>query len=74
MKTVAIQGVAGSFHDIAVRNFFKVQEIKLVPCDSIKELFAVIKKDNSIIGRLLLSSMNQKLFVGISQFLNSKCK
>ena len=50
MKTVAIQGVAGSFHDIAARNYFKGEEIQLVPCDSFKELFSVIKKDNSIIG------------------------
>ncbi len=56
MKTVAIQGVAGSFHDIAVRNFFKEQEIKLVPCDSFKELFAVIKKDNSIIGAVAIEN------------------
>lgn len=56
MKTVAIQGVAGSFHDIATRNFFKEQEIKLVPCDSFKELFAVIKKDNSIIGAVAIEN------------------
>lgn len=56
MKTVAIQGVAGSFHDIAARNFFKEQEIKLVPCDSFKELFAVIKKDNSIIGAVAIEN------------------
>ena len=56
MKTVAIQGVAGSFNDIAVRNFFKEQEIKLVPCDSFKELFAVIKKDNSIIGAVAIEN------------------
>lgn len=56
MKTVAIQGVAGSYHDIAVRNFFKEQEIKLVPCDSFKELFAVIKKDNSIIGAVAIEN------------------
>lgn len=56
MKTVAIQGVAGSFHDIAVRNFFKEQEIKLVPCNSFKELFAVIKKDNSIIGAVAIEN------------------
>lgn len=56
MKTVAIQGVAGSFHDIAVRNFFKEQEIKLMPCDSFKELFAVIKKDNSIIGAVAIEN------------------
>lgn len=56
MKTVAIQGVTGSFHDIAARNFFKEQEIKLVPCDSFKELFAVIKKDNSIIGAVAIEN------------------
>ncbi len=56
MKTVAIQGVAGSFHDIAARNYFKGEDINLVPCDSFKELFAVIKKDNSIIGAVAIEN------------------
>jgi prephenate dehydratase len=56
MKTVAIQGVAGSFHDIAARNYFEGEEIKLVPCDSFKELFSVIKKDNSIIGAVAIEN------------------
>ncbi len=56
MKKVAIQGIAGSFHDIAARHYFKDEELQLVPCDTFKELFSVIKKDNSIIGLVAIEN------------------
>ena len=50
MKKVAIQGVAGCFHDIAARQFFKETGVETIGCDTFKDLFATIKKDNSILG------------------------
>lgn len=56
MKKVAIQGVAGCFHDIAARQFFKEEEIETIACDTFKELFGTIKKDNSILGAVAIEN------------------
>ncbi len=56
MKKVAIQGIAGSFHDIAAREYFNSEEIEIVPCETFKDLFATIRKDNSIIGVLAIEN------------------
>jgi len=50
MKKIAIQGIAGSFHDIAARAYFKEEEIEIVPCETFKDVFQTIRKDNSIMG------------------------
>lgn len=50
MKRVAIQGVQGSFHDIAAHTFFHDDEVELICCDTFEELFDTMRKDNSIYG------------------------
>jgi prephenate dehydratase len=56
MKRVAIQGVAGAFHDIAARGFFGTEEIDIVPCSTFKDIFASIRKDNSILGIMAIEN------------------
>ena len=56
MKKVAIQGIAGSFHDIAAREYFNNEEIEIIPCETFKDVFAAIRKDNSIIGALAIEN------------------
>lgn len=56
MKRVAIQGVAGAFHDIAARGFFEAEEIDIVPCHTFKDIFASIRKDNSILGIMAIEN------------------
>jgi prephenate dehydratase len=56
MKKVAIQGIAGSFHDIAAKEYFKDETIEIVPCETFKEIFSTIRKDNSIIGMLAIEN------------------
>lgn len=41
---VAIQGVAGAFHDTAAREYFKGQNIEIVPCITFEDLFALLDK------------------------------
>jgi len=48
MKKIIIQGVKGSFHDIAARNFFSGEPLELVPAKSFTELFSVFSQDQSI--------------------------
>lgn len=47
---VAIQGVAGCFHDAAARQYFEGREIETVPCDSFHSLFESLSTDASMIG------------------------
>ena len=56
MKRVAIQGVAGCFHDIAARQFFSGEEVEVIPCDTFKDFFATIRKDNSILGAVAIEN------------------
>lgn len=50
MKRVAIQGVAGAFHEIAARGFFENEEIETIDCLTFKDVFATMRKDNSVLG------------------------
>ena len=50
MKRIAIQGIEGSFHDIAAHQFFCDEEIELVCCPSFEALFAALREDPLIIG------------------------
>lgn len=62
-RKVAIQGVAGAYHEVAARAFFKDEEIEIVPCLTFKDLFAQLQNDptmyaacaieNTIAGSLL---------------------
>ena len=56
MKKVAIQGIAGSFHDIAAREYFRGEEIEIIPCETFSQVFQTIKKDNSIIGVIAIEN------------------
>jgi prephenate dehydratase len=59
----AIQGIAGSFHDQAARDYFPDREVELVPCEAFEDLFeavitgkadvAVMAIENTVAGSLL---------------------
>lgn len=49
-KRVAIQGIAGCFHDIAAHEYFRDEEIEIVPCQHFDQLFAAVKADKDLIG------------------------
>ena len=63
MKRIAIQGIAGSFHEDAARKYFGDEEIEVVECRSFKQVcelvdsdqvdIAVMAIENSIAGSLL---------------------
>ena len=50
MKRVAIQGIAGAYHDIAARAYFEGETIETIDCHSFKDVFSAIRKDNAILG------------------------
>jgi prephenate dehydratase len=63
MKKIAIQGIAGSFHEDAARNYFGDEEIEVVECKSFQSVCELIDSDqvniavmaieNSIAGSIL---------------------
>ena len=56
MKRVAIQGIAGSYHDIAAHHYFDKEEIELVPCETFRQVTATIKKDPTVIGVMAIEN------------------
>ncbi len=50
MKTIAIQGIEGCFHDMAARDFFHDEDIHVLPCESFHALFDRLADDSSRIG------------------------
>lgn len=56
MKRIAIQGVNGSFHDIAAHEFFEGEQIQLICCATFEEVFEHIKEDPTTIGMLAIEN------------------
>ena len=45
MRKVAIQGIKGSFHDIAAHQYFEGEEIELLECDTFEQVFEHLRND-----------------------------
>lgn len=56
MKRIAIQGLLGSFHDIAARQYFKDEQIQLICCSTFEQVFENIKRDPTAIGMLAIEN------------------
>lgn len=56
MKKVAIQGIKGSFHDIAAHEYFAGEDIELVCCRTFEDLFATMRKDDSVLGLMAIEN------------------
>lgn len=56
MKRVAIQGGEGSFHEIAAREYFRDEELEIVPCSTFREIFAETRKDPDLIGVMAIEN------------------
>ena len=50
MKRIAIQGLVGSFHDIAAHLYFEGEQIQLECCSTFEQVFDSIRKDPTMIG------------------------
>jgi prephenate dehydratase len=50
MKRIAIQGIIGSFHDMAAHQYFSGEQIQLICCSTFEEVFEAIQKDPTVIG------------------------
>lgn len=50
MERIAIQGIAGCFHETAARTWFTERPIEIVACNSFDELFARMADDPALLG------------------------
>ncbi|MDR2233646.1 MAG: prephenate dehydratase [Tannerella sp.] len=59
MRTIAIQGVKGAYHDIAARLYFEEnfhEEVDLLPCILFKDVIAAVKHDPTVIGLMAIEN------------------
>ena len=50
MEQIAIQGIAGCYHETAARSYFNDRQIGILPCLSFDELFARMAADAELLG------------------------
>ena len=56
MKRIAIQGLLGSFHDIAAHQYFEGEQIQLICCSTFEQVFENIKRDPTAIGMMAIEN------------------
>lgn len=50
MKRIAIQGIKGSYHDMAAHYYFEGEDIELMCCSTFEELFDTVRADSTVLG------------------------
>ncbi|MDR2472469.1 MAG: prephenate dehydratase [Tannerella sp.] len=56
MKKVAIQGIRGSYHDVAAHKFFEGKDIEIIPCNSFRDVIKQIKEEPSTLGLMAIEN------------------
>jgi prephenate dehydratase len=59
MKTVAIQGIKGAYHEAAARIYFREKgehEIDILPCNHFKDVVSAVKKGSGLFGILAIEN------------------
>ena len=56
MKTIAIQGALGSYHDIAAHRYFTGEEVEPICCSTFEDVFRAVEQDNHVLGMLAIEN------------------
>ena len=56
MKRIAIQGIEGSFHDLAAHQYFENEEVQLICCSTFEQVFAELRNDPTVIGLVAIEN------------------
>ena len=56
MKTVAIQGVKGAYHEIAARKYYEEKNVEILSCKHFKDVIDAVKKDPNVIGIMAIEN------------------
>jgi prephenate dehydratase len=55
-KKVAIQGITGSYHDMAARQYYEGEEIEIMDCNTFKDVVKCVRNDPSVIGLMAIEN------------------
>lgn len=56
MKKIAIQGIKGSFHDIAAHQYFNNDDVELICCNTFEGIFQQMRDDYSRLGLMAIEN------------------
>ena len=56
MKRIAIQGIKGSYHDIAAHRYFDGEDIELICCSTFEQVFEETATDSAVIGMIAIEN------------------
>ncbi|MBQ9667256.1 MAG: prephenate dehydratase [Prevotella sp.] len=56
MIRIAIQGEAGSFHDIAAHEYFHGEEIQLICCQTFEQVFSAVSDDPTVVALVAIEN------------------
>lgn len=56
MKRIAIQGIRGSFHDIAAHQYYPDEEVELICCDTFEQIFRELRDDSARLGLMAIEN------------------
>ena len=56
MKRVAIQGIRGSYHDVAACNYFEGEEVEIIGRRSFKDIIRQVQDDSTIVGLMAIEN------------------
>ncbi len=56
MRKIAIQGGAGSYHEIAAHAYFSEENVEIVPCETFKEVFKEMEADEELLGLIAIEN------------------
>lgn len=54
--TVAIQGIVGSFHDIAAHQYFNEKDVELICCDTFEDVFRAMRDNDGCLGLMAIEN------------------
>jgi prephenate dehydratase len=55
-KKVAIQGITGSYHDVAARQYYQGEEIEIIGCNTFRDVVRSVRSDSSIVGMMAIEN------------------
>lgn len=53
---IAIQGIVGSFHDIAAHQYFSGEDVELICCNTFEEIFTAIRDIDGCLGLMAIEN------------------
>ncbi|MDR2468976.1 MAG: prephenate dehydratase [Tannerella sp.] len=55
-KKVAVQGIIGSYHEMAARRYYEGEEIEILECSTFREVVRCVRNDSSVMGLMAIEN------------------